>query len=145
MLAIYKLPYVLNAPTKIRVTCTNGPVKVDWIVVKSLFCAAEAPKPRISKTKSWDTPGTYQWTAPASTTFVKITAIAGGTGGLAVYAAGSAGEGVVDKSINVVGGQTYTITIGQGNGGNTSFDTLLTLRGGHVPHTPGPYEGCFGQ
>lgn len=145
MLAIYKLPYVLNAPTKIRVTCTNGPVKVDWIVVKSLFCAAEAPKPRISKTKSWDTPGTYQWTAPASTTFVKITAIAGGTGGLAVYAAGSAGEGVVDKSINVVGGQTYTITIGQGNGGNTSFDTLLTLRGGHVPHTPGPYEGGFGQ
>lgn len=147
MLAIYKLPYVLQAPTKIRVTCTKGPVKVDWIVVKSLFCAAEAPKPRISKTKSWDTPGTYQWTAPAGTTFVKITAIAGGGGG-GSQGGGVAGEGVVGKAINVVAGRTYTITVGLGAqgsqvtntggtiGGNTSFDTLLTLKSTGVQPPP---------
>ena len=42
IIVTYNLPYILTAPTKIRVTCTSGPVKVDWIVVKSLFCAAEA-------------------------------------------------------------------------------------------------------
>ncbi len=147
MLAIYNLPYVLQAPTKIRVTCTKGPVKVDWIVVKSLFCAAEAPKPRISKTRSWDTPGTYQWTAPAGTTFVKLTAIAGGGGGGSSMA-GVAGEGVVGKAINVVAGRTYTITVGLGGkgiqvantggtiGGNTSFDTLLTLKSTGVQPPP---------
>lgn len=155
MLAIYKLPYVLQAPTKIRVTCTNGPVKVDWIVVKSLFCAAEAPKPRISKTKSWDTPGTYQWTAPAGTTFVKLTAIAGGCGG-GSQSGGVAGEGVVGKVINVVAGHTYTITVGLGAqgsqvtntggtiGGNTSFDTLLTLKAmGVTPPPISPREFPF--
>jgi len=144
MLAIYKLPYVLQAPTKIRVTCTKGPVRVDWIVVKSLFCAAEAPKPRISKTKSWDTPGTYQWTAPASTTFVKITAIAGGNAAWRNQG-GSAGESVTNKIVNIAPGQTYTITIGRGGicddinfqfnssllvGGNTSFGDKMTLLGG---------------
>lgn len=160
MLAIYKLPYVLKVPTKLRVTCTKGPVRVDWIVVKSLFCAAEAPKPRITKTKSWDTPGTYQWTAPAGTTFVRLTAIAGGNGGGGWFA-GNAGEGVVEKVITVGAGQTYTITIGMGgigedrndpnfsgentSGGDTSFDNLLTLRGGHVKAQDGPYCGGGGQ
>lgn len=152
MLAIYTLPYVLTAPTKIRVTCTSGPVKVDWIVVKSLFCAAEAPKPRISKTQAWSVPGTYTWTAPAGTTFVRVTAIAGGDGGYNRQLGGHAGEAVLDKTINVSPGRNYTITIGAGGagipvtgqgyladqgdapapgkGGNTSFDVHLTLRGG---------------
>ena len=134
MLAIYKLPYVLQAPTKIRVTCTNGPVKVDWIVVKSLFCAAEAPKPRISKTKSWDTPGTYQWTAPAGTTFVKLTAIAGGCGG-GSQSGGVAGEGVVGKVINVVAGHTYTITVGLGAQGSQVTNTGGTI-GGNTSQLP---------
>lgn len=152
MLAIYTLPYVLTAPTKIRVTCTSGPVKVDWIVVKSLFCAAEAPKPRISKTQAWSVPGTYTWTAPAGTTFVRVTAIAGGEGGYNRQLGGHAGEAVLDKTINVSPGRNYTITIGAGGagisvtgqsypadqggapvpgkGGNTSFDVHLTLRSG---------------
>ena len=149
----YDLPYILNTPTTIRVTCMSGTVKVDWIVVKSLFSAAEAPKPRVNKTRSWSTPGTYTWTAPTGCTFVTVTAIAGGMGGTQQDVARS-GEYVIGRAVNVIPGQSYTITIGRGGrtrfssnnttqnsdifGGNTSFSNLITLTGAGGDMDPVP-------
>lgn len=92
------------------------------------------------------TSGTY--TVPEGVTTLYISGCAGGGGGSAVYG-GGAGESVKRKKITVTPGEQITVTIGAGgnasvsdkktyttpsaaagSGGDTSFGSYLTLRGG---------------
>lgn len=91
---------------------------------------------------------TATWTCPAGVTTVYIDACAGGGGGAygTLNATGGGGGGgaqaVRRSAVNVSPGETYTITIGLGgvagvvgsvdggNGGATSFGSLISLAGG---------------
>jgi hypothetical protein len=96
------------------------------------------------------TAGTYTWTAPTGVTSVIIELWGAGGGGATSNASnfgingcgGSAG-GYGKGSVNVVSGQSYSVTVGTGgtscpfgnpcnggNGGDSSFSTLIISNGG---------------
>lgn len=96
------------------------------------------------------------WTAPTGVTAVEVFAVGGGGGGggiiapgdnsTAIAAGGGGGGGCIKKIIPVTPGTSYTITIGAGgaagtatsttslsaagNGGSTTFGSLVTAYGG---------------
>ena len=92
------------------------------------------------------TPGPGAWTAPPTTTRIKVTVVGGGGGAAAPtpVGAGGGGGGAAVRSIPVVGGTPYPYTIGAGGtgggppgnggavGGTTSFGSpaLVSATGG---------------
>lgn len=90
-------------------------------------------------------PGNWTWTCPDGVTQVLIEAIGGGGGGSMCDGVlnGTGGDGATQifKTLSVIPGKVYTLTIGAGgagssspytgnNGGNTIFDNILLSRGG---------------
>jgi hypothetical protein len=80
------------------------------------------------------TAGPSSWTAPPTTTRIKVTVVGGGGGAGVAYGAGG-GTGI--RSIPVVGGTPYPYTIGAGGpgpgtGGTTSFGSpaVVSATGG---------------
>lgn len=79
------------------------------------------------------TPGPAAWTAPPTTTRIKVTVVGGGGGSAKTSTNGAAGGGAAIKFIPVVGGTPYPYTVGAGGtagspggstggtGGTTSF------------------------
>lgn len=105
------------------------------------------------------TPGPGAWTAPPTTTRIKVTVVGGGGGG-AIYFGGAAGGGAAVRSIPVVGGTPYPYTIGAGGtggspggsvggtGGTTSFGSpaLVSATGGAgLPNNEGALAGGTGS
>lgn len=92
--------------------------------------------------------GTFTWKCPNGVNRVYVTATGGGGGGgggstssTAKGGGGAVGPISIDIPIDVVAGESYTITVGVGGnggargqrgeaGGSTSFDKLLTVPGG---------------
>lgn len=83
---------------------------------------------------------TQSWTAPAGVTKVNLLVVGGGGGGgystlSGIVCGGGGGGGLVVGDFTVSPGTSYTVTIGAGggqstNGGNTTFGSLATARGG---------------
>jgi len=79
------------------------------------------------------TPGPSSWTAPPTTTRIKVTVAGGGGGaGPSSFFQAGAGGGTGIISIPVVGGNTYPYTIGAGGpatgtGGTTSFGSPASV------------------
>lgn len=88
------------------------------------------------------------WTVPSGVTAINVLVMGGGSGGFngdgygedtgsGAAGGGGAGGEMALKSLNVVSGNSYVITIGKGGaagkaGGTTSFGTLLSANGGGV-------------
>jgi hypothetical protein len=88
----------------------------------------------------YDTPGTYNWTAPANVTSVSVLTIGGGGGGSGSTSGGSGGGGGGlgwKNNIPVVPGQTYIVVVAAGgsssstgsNGGTSYFINTSTVAG----------------
>ena len=90
------------------------------------------------------------WTAPAGVFAISLLGVGGGgagggaSGSRRAHGGGGGGGGVFDGIVPVVPGTSYTVTIGSGgvsatasnlpsgNGGDTSFGTLITCPGGQA-------------
>ena len=74
--------------------------------------------------QTYNTPGTYSWTAPAGITSVSVVAVGGGGsgyGGGSLGGGGGGGGGLGWKNdITVVPGQSYTVVVGSGGSGGAS-------------------------
>jgi len=90
------------------------------------------------------------WTCPAGVDLVRVTVAGGGGGGASPGSGGGGGGGggmVVTKTISVVPGTAYTITVGSGGaagaaGGSSSFGALVTATGGG--RGSGSFGGVYG-
>lgn len=83
----------------------------------------------------YDTPGTYNWVAPANVTSVAVVVIGGGGGG-SQYGGQGAGAGgglAYVNNFTVTPGTSYTVTVGTGgplqtDGGASWFNSTATVR-----------------
>lgn len=89
---------------------------------------------------SFTTVGSTSWVAPAGINSIQVLVVAGGGGGGNGSASGGGGGGaggglIYDAAFTVVGGTTYTVSVGQGGtaniaGGNSQFGTYIANGGG---------------
>lgn len=96
------------------------------------FVAAATTRNRVA----WGTGGTYSWICPPGVSTVLIRAwAAGGSGGSAASGmpgGGGGGGGYEEVLVNVSGGMSYAVQVGNGTSGSTStsFAALVAVGGG---------------
>ena len=92
-------------------------------------------RPKVRKTITYNTPGTYTWVAPQNVYFVNISGCAGGGSGASgatseVATGGGGGEALVPSIIQVNPSSAYTIIVG--SGGVSSSNGANGNAGGHT-------------
>jgi hypothetical protein len=89
-------------------------------ILNALAGAGDRGPPAPPGQQAYTTPGTYNWVAPAGVFSVSVVAVGGGRG--ASWFAGYGGGGLGWRNdIPVTPGASYTITVGAGSPGVTSF------------------------
>ena len=92
-----------------------------------------------SNFKVFSDTGTFSWTPPNGVTKIMVEAWGGGEGGIGIGSQGGVGGDYGKGIYNVISGKVYTINIGIGGlrygvginkGGNSIFDSLMTVSGG---------------
>ncbi|MFA5169735.1 MAG: type II secretion system protein [Candidatus Paceibacterota bacterium] len=124
-------------------------------------CATVAATYTVTQFK---TPGTTSWTAPAGANSIQVQylVVAGGGGGGGCGPQGDAGSGgggaggLLQGTLSVLGGSTYSVTVGNGggggagsanlgsNGGSSSFSSEVVAIGGGGGGTGKHYAGVSG-
>jgi hypothetical protein len=102
------------------------------------YVTASSVQINVVTSMSFDTPGTYTWTAPPGVTSITVECWGGGqagnTGAAGLGSAGGAGGSFAQKVVTVVPGNNYTVTVGAGGasaflpGGDSWFSTTGTVQ-----------------
>ena len=158
---------VQSTPDGIGATGSSSPITVSGLTTGTAYTfrvtalnsygpsPASAPSnsvtPVAAGQQAYTTAGTYSWVAPAGVTSVSVVAVGGGSS--RYTSAGGSGGGLGYKNnINVTPGSSYTVVVGagvnsntSGNGGDSYFNTLATVKGGGgIGGTGGTFTGDGG-
>lgn len=119
---------------------TYGRVLKDGIT----YAIKSQAKPAYAE-KSWTSPGTYTWTAPAGVTRVRVAVCGGGGGGLACGSSGSSGSGSTSTFGNLIsatGGEGCKVNHDEYWNGDNHYD-IIGSHGGRTGGSPNGYSGGY--
>lgn len=121
----------IAADSLIEMVCAPGPT---WRVM-NIVPSYEAARIAFPTVVTYATPGTFNWTVPASVTKVRVRVWGGGGSGGNGYSAGGGGAGgggagYTEKVVTVVPGAVIPVTVGAGGAAPASGIVAGGLTGG---------------